>query len=107
MKKSMLKSSAGILLMCMAMGELAAGFIGYPALLDYCWQRTDWWAAYLPLVMLINTLALTVLAVYCGVKLMHDNVFLTNEQNNWLNRWFEKRKYGYCKSDFIIKKEGG
>jgi len=110
MNRKRLKALIGVLFQCMAMGELATAFIGFPALIDYCKLRIDWWAGYLPIVMLINSVAATILLMYCGVKMMHDNSLFTDEQSNKINnkisRWIEKRKYGYCKSDYnIVVKE--
>ena len=100
---SRLKSILGIALMCMAMGELATGFYAYPAVCEFANSRTEWWAQYLPPALLLNALAATVLMGYCGIKLMKENSFFTERQDQWFDRWLEKRRYGYCKADYVIK----
>lgn len=103
------KALLGIVCMSMAMGELATGFWAYPVILKWCLTVTEWWATYLPEAMLFNSLTASVLLMFYGVRMLKANSFFTEKQSHWLDgkagRWLERRRYGYCKSDYILKKE--
>jgi len=104
-----LKSVLGVVFICMAMGELATGFLAYPATVVYSMTRTEWWATYLPPLMLVNSLLASILLMFCGVKMTKESSFFTEKQSQWfeekISRWAEKRKYGYHRSDDILNKE--
>lgn len=101
----------GIILLAMAMGELATGFLAYPAIIEWSRLKTEWWAYYFPIVLLINSMIASILLMYYGVKMLKSGSFFTEKQAQQLDgkisRWFEKRKYGYCKSDYAIKEAKG
>lgn len=109
MSKNRLKVIAGILLMFMGILELDTGFLAYPSVMIWSATRTEWWATHLPIVMLFNSLVASVLCMYLGLKLTKEGSLFTEKQDERLrgklDRWFEKKKYGYNRSDFVIKKE--
>lgn len=78
--KNWLKVIAGILLMAMGMLVFANSILAYPAAMTWSATRVEWWAFYLPLLLLVNSLIAVGLCMYLGVGLITRGLVFTEKQ---------------------------
>ena len=98
-----------LLLILMAWIEIASIFIAFPGIIGFVETQTEWYYEYLPVVCLVNGLIASILLMFAGVKRINLAFAFSNQEHDKprfliaIKRWREKKKYGYIRSEYILK----